>query len=70
MPEITSPRKLFLHELGDILYVEQKLANEVPQKLIGEVEDSELQHTMAVHVAVVAASAALVLVMLGIHLTS
>ena len=25
MPEIATPRELFLHELGDILYVEQTL---------------------------------------------
>ena len=37
MPEITNPRELFLHELGDILYVEQKLADEVLPKLISEV---------------------------------
>jgi ferritin-like metal-binding protein YciE len=28
MPEITTARDLFLHELGDILYVERKLAEE------------------------------------------
>ena len=42
MPEITSPRDLFLHELGDILYVERKLANETLPKLIDEVNDEEL----------------------------
>ena len=26
MPEITTPRYLFLHELGDIHYVERELA--------------------------------------------
>ena len=25
MPEISNPKDLFLHELGDILYVERKL---------------------------------------------
>jgi ferritin-like metal-binding protein YciE len=39
MAEITTPRDLFLHELGDILYVERKLVNEVLPKLIGEVQD-------------------------------
>jgi hypothetical protein len=29
MSTLSTPRDLFLHELGDILYVEQKLANEV-----------------------------------------
>ena len=42
MPEITSPRDLFLHELGDILYVERKLADETLPKLIEEVNDAEL----------------------------
>ena len=32
MSEITNPRELFLHELGDILYVEQNLVEEaLPQ---------------------------------------
>jgi ferritin-like metal-binding protein YciE len=43
MPEITSPRDLFLHELGDILYVERKLAGETLPKLIDEVNDEELE---------------------------
>src|SRR6476619_2794615 len=43
MPEITNPRELFLHELGDILYVERKLADEVLPKLIGEVQDAEFR---------------------------
>jgi ferritin-like metal-binding protein YciE len=42
MPEITSARDLFLHELGDILYVERKLADETLPKLIDEVNDEEL----------------------------
>jgi ferritin-like metal-binding protein YciE len=42
MPEITSARDLFLHELGDILYVERKLADETLPKLIEEVNDEEL----------------------------
>ena len=37
MSEITTPRELFLHELGDILYVERALADETLPKLIGEV---------------------------------
>jgi ferritin-like metal-binding protein YciE len=41
MAEITTPRALFLHELGDILYVERKLANETLPKLIEEVNDEE-----------------------------
>jgi ferritin-like metal-binding protein YciE len=42
MPEIMSARDLFLHELGDILYVERKLAGETLPKLIEEVNDEEL----------------------------
>jgi ferritin-like metal-binding protein YciE len=49
MPEITNPRELFLHELGDILYVEQKLADEVLPKLIGEVTDEELRDALEGH---------------------
>jgi ferritin-like metal-binding protein YciE len=41
MTAITNPRELFLHELGDILYVERKLANETLPKLIEEVNDEE-----------------------------
>jgi ferritin-like metal-binding protein YciE len=49
MAEITTPRKLFLHELGDVLYVEQKLADDVLPKLIGEVEDAELKKGLEKH---------------------
>jgi ferritin-like metal-binding protein YciE len=49
MPEITNPRELFLHELGDILYVEQKLADEVLPKLIDEVQDEELRTGLEGH---------------------
>ena len=49
MPEITNPRELFLHELGDILYVEQKLADEVLPKLIGEVQDEEFRSGLEGH---------------------
>jgi len=41
--EITTPRDLFLHELGDIMYVEQKLSTEVLPKLISEVTDAAVQ---------------------------
>ena len=40
MSEITNPRELFLHELGDILYVERNLVEEALPKLIDEVQDS------------------------------
>jgi ferritin-like metal-binding protein YciE len=49
MPEITTPRDLFLHELGDILYVERKLAGEVLPKLISEVQDEEFTTALEAH---------------------
>ena len=49
MAEITTPRDLFLHELGDIIYVEQKLSNEVLPKLISEVTDEEFRETLEQH---------------------
>jgi hypothetical protein len=36
--EIENPRDLFLHELGDILYVERSLAEEALPRLIDEVQ--------------------------------
>jgi ferritin-like metal-binding protein YciE len=47
--EITSPRELFLHELGDILYVERSLAEEALPKLIDEVEDAEFKSGLEKH---------------------
>ncbi len=47
--EITNPRELFLHELGDILYVEGQLEQEVLPKLIGEVQDQELRKGLEKH---------------------
>jgi ferritin-like metal-binding protein YciE len=47
--EITTPRDLFLHELGDILYVEQKLTEEVLPKLIDEVGNSEFRKGLERH---------------------
>jgi ferritin-like metal-binding protein YciE len=47
--QITNPRELFLHELGDILYVERALANEVLPKLISEVQDTEFKETLEQH---------------------
>ena len=49
MSEITNPRDLFLHELGDILYVERKLADEVLPKLIEEVADEEFKTGLESH---------------------
>ena len=49
MSEISTPRDLFLHELGDILYVEQKLTEEVLPKLIGEVGDPDFKKGLERH---------------------
>ncbi len=51
MPEITTPRDLFLHELGDILYVEEKLEREVLPKLLDEVESETLQKGLEKHLS-------------------
>jgi ferritin-like metal-binding protein YciE len=47
--EITNPRELFIHELGDILYVERNLVAEALPKLIGEVTDDELKSGLEHH---------------------
>ena len=49
MPEITTARELFLHELGDILYVEQTLVDKALPTLISQVKDSELQSALENH---------------------
>jgi ferritin-like metal-binding protein YciE len=49
MSEITTPRELFLHELGDILYVERALVEEALPKLIGEVQDEEFRDGLEKH---------------------
>lgn len=49
MPEITTSRELFLHELGDILYVERTLAEEALPNLIGEVSDQEFKSGLESH---------------------
>lgn len=49
MPEISSPKDIFLHELGDILYVERKLADNVLPKLIDEVTDDEFRSGLENH---------------------
>jgi ferritin-like metal-binding protein YciE len=49
VPEITNPRELFLHELGDILYVERGLAEETLPELIGEVQDEEFRSGLENH---------------------
>jgi ferritin-like metal-binding protein YciE len=49
MTELASPRDLFLHELGDILYVERALAQETLPKLIDEVQDKEFTAGLEKH---------------------
>jgi ferritin-like metal-binding protein YciE len=49
MSELTTARDLFLHELGDILYVEKQLVNEVLPKLIGEVQDPQFRKGLEKH---------------------
>ncbi len=49
MAEIKTPRELFLHELGDILYVEEHLEQEVLPKIIGEVRNDELRKGLEKH---------------------
>ena len=49
MPEIATPRDLFLHELGDILYVERALAEKTLPKLIEEVSDEEFKSGLESH---------------------
>lgn len=49
MSEIQDPRQLFLHELGDILYVERSLAEDALPNLIGEVKDEEFRSGLEKH---------------------
>lgn len=49
MSEIATPRDLFLHELGDILYVERALVDEALPQLIDEVQDEELRQALESH---------------------
>ncbi len=49
MPEITTPKELFFHELGDILYVERDLASSTLPKLIDEVKDEEFKAGLEGH---------------------
>jgi ferritin-like metal-binding protein YciE len=49
MSQITTPRELFVHELGAILYVERKLANETLPELISEVQDDEFRQALEQH---------------------
>jgi ferritin-like metal-binding protein YciE len=49
MSEIATPRDLFVHELGDILYVEKSLVEEALPMLIEEVTDEELRSGLEQH---------------------
>jgi ferritin-like metal-binding protein YciE len=49
MSEISTPYELFIHELGDILYVEQQLVSEALPTLISEVNDEELRSALEEH---------------------
>ena len=49
MAAITTPRALFLHKLGDILYVEEHLESEVLPKIIGEVQSDQLRKGLEKH---------------------
>ena len=48
MTEMTEPRELFLHELGDILYAERTLVKTLP-KLKKEASDKELAQAFGDH---------------------
>jgi ferritin-like metal-binding protein YciE len=50
MAEMTDPRDLFLHELGDVLYVEKTLVKTLP-KLQKEASDKELATSFRDHLA-------------------
>ena len=49
MSDITTPRELFLHELGDILWVEEKLEGEVLPQLMEEAQNPELKKGLEAH---------------------
>jgi ferritin-like metal-binding protein YciE len=49
--QITTHRELFVHELGDILFVERQLANEALPNLISEVRDDEFRTTLKEHLS-------------------
>ena len=49
MSEITTPRDLFLHKLGDVLYVEEHLEQDVLPKLMEEATDEQLRKGLEKH---------------------
>lgn len=48
MPQMTDPRELFMHELGDILYAENMLLKALP-KMAKEASDDELRAGFTEH---------------------
>jgi ferritin-like metal-binding protein YciE len=50
MATIAEPRDLFVNELEAMLYVEQKLADEVLPELAREIQDSELKQSIREHI--------------------
>jgi ferritin-like metal-binding protein YciE len=50
MATITEPRQLFVNELQAMLYVEQKLANEVLPELANEITDGDLKQDIRHHI--------------------
>jgi len=46
---LSTPRELFLHELGDILFVERKLTAEVLPELIEEVHSEDFRKNLTRH---------------------
>jgi ferritin-like metal-binding protein YciE len=50
MATISEPRQLFVNELQAMLYVEQKLANEVLPELVNEVSNSDLKQDLSHHI--------------------
>jgi ferritin-like metal-binding protein YciE len=50
MATITEPRQLFLTELQAMLYVEQKLANEVLPKLVNEITNPDFKQEVRHHI--------------------
>ena len=49
MTEIKNPLELFVHELGDILYVERALAEEALPSLIEDAKDEEFRSALENH---------------------
>ncbi len=52
LSEITTTRELFLHELGDILYVERQLVEKALPRLISEANDDEFCAALEEHLQV------------------